>query len=233
MNPEKVIALDIETGPQPIEQLRRSIEIGKPPGNYKNPEAIEKWKQAEFDKQVDRAALHPETGELLAYGYQVHDEAPILFYQSELVDEAKLLESLWCTYTHYTAKGYSFAGSNFKGFDIPFCYVRSLGLGVDIPNPIKWESYGNKAGCYDLAEWWSPFYRENKTRASLDKMAKFLGHKGKNGDGALFYKQFDENQYEALEYLKNDIDMTRLCIDKLCPPNEPTIKDSPELEAAL
>lgn len=228
MKPEKVIAIDIETGPMPLEKLERLIKVGDAPGNYKKEESIENWKRQEFYKQVEKAALNPRTGELLAFAYEV-DGQFTSFMQGEITDERDLLSLFWQTYEHYRPRGYAFAGSNFKGFDIPFLYVRSLAHRIIVPNSIQWAKYGHEAGCYDLNEWWNVFPRHNKERISLDAMAQFFGHDGKNGDGALFYKMFYKDPSKAYDYLKNDIEMTRLCINNLCPPDEPKKQDEPEL----
>lgn len=229
MNAKKIIALDIETAPLPKDVLMRVIQVGNAPANYKDPEKIAQWKRREFDKLVDKAALDPTTGELLAFGYQLQKEQPMVFSQDDLINEEKLLELLWDTYRHYSLQGYGFAGVNFNGFDIYFAKIRSHILGVKVPVEICNKAYGNQAGCYELSDWWFPFQRENHNRISLDKMAKALGHVGKNGDGALFYKVFAENKTEAMDYLRNDLGMTRLCIDRLCPEDSVGFKDTPEL----
>tara|TARA_Y100000593_G_C4275138_1_gene319627 strand:- start:1256 stop:1450 length:195 start_codon:yes stop_codon:yes gene_type:complete len=45
-------------------------------------------------------------------------------------------------------------------------------------------------------------------RISLDNFCKFLGVKGKSGSGQFFSELYEEDHDAAIEYLKNDLDIT-------------------------
>ncbi len=54
--------------------------------------------------------------------------------------------------------------------------------------------------------WQAGDYRE---LISLDRFAKALGHEGKNGSGKYFSQTLKEDEAAAIEYLKNDLSLTR------------------------
>lgn len=225
MNPEKVIALDIETGPLPLDRLKYMMPEFTAPSNYKDPDKIQRsiWDQQE--KWIERAALSPISGQLLAYGYK-HPRNGVVIYTQDTdtnYTEKDLLNQLWQDYVNFTLDGFCFAGSNLVGFDFQFLKIRSHILQVELPPSITWARYGSEAGVFDLQDWWNFCPGQNRDKTGLDAMAKALGFAGKNGDGALFYKTFAENRGAAIEYLENDIVMTSNVIKAICPKTKPRI----------
>lgn len=223
MNRSKVIALDIETGPLPTDQLHRMMPEFEAPGNYKNPEAIQK---AIWDKQqawIDRAALSPETGQLLAFGFKMHNKPARMQFADSTLTERLLLEDLWHQYNCMSLDGYCFAGSNLIGFDIQFLKIRSIILGVELPAPITWARYGSEAGFFDLQDWWNFAPGQNRDKTSLNTMAKALGIPGKNGDGKFFHQMLKDDPEKAADYLENDLAMTEAVITRICPKTKPRV----------
>jgi len=49
-----------------------------------------------------------------------------------------------------------------------------------------------------------------EAEGNLDMVSRFLGGKGKTGDGAEFAGLWAEDKEKALEYLHNDLEQTKL-----------------------
>lgn len=225
MNPDKVIALDIETGPLPLEQLKRMTPKFEAPSNYKDPEKIQKAIWDQEAKWIEKAALSPMTGQLLAFGYKIRGSGIQVWCQDEkgFVAEKDLIEVFWEEYRQLTMQGYCFAGSNLIGFDFQFLKIRSHILGIELPPNITWARYGTEAGTFDIQDWWNFCPGQNRDKTGLDAISKALGFAGKNGDGTLFHQMFKDDPEAAIQYLENDIEMTRKVIDVICPKTKPRV----------
>ncbi len=229
MKPENVIAFDLESGPQPLEEIKHLMPEFHAPKNYKDQEKIESYKADKSSQWHDRAALSGATGKLLAWGVIDHFGRTQMYWLDSDTSESDMLEIFWKYYSDSIHQGFSFTGSNIAGFDVPFICMRSRALGIEIPSNLLWSKYAEGAGFYDLQDWWNIFPRQNRERVSLNTMARFFGHDGKNGEGADFHKIFATSVDAAIEYLVNDLEMTRLCADRLCPKSEPRPTESPAL----
>jgi hypothetical protein len=56
---------------------------------------------------------------------------------------------------------------------------------------------------------------EYQKRISLDRLAKFVGVGEKSGSGADFYEKWLNDRDAALEYLENDVRLTKAVWDKI------------------
>lgn len=126
------VVFDFETIPNQkliprAANLRDTLE---PPGNYKNEDTIEAWKDKQMEDMVSKMALHPMTGEICAAGYiklKGNEEIDRGVIRSDLNGEAALLEEFTEVLNGYT-KLISFNG---KKFDVPYYHVRSRLNGTD------------------------------------------------------------------------------------------------------
>ena len=222
-----IIVFDIETGPVPQAELKRL---------YKEPTFEEfcsscdpRWKddtkKAKFaEKQsgawgqfVDRAALSPITGQVLAVG--LRSEKGVVVIGDEGESEPDILDAWWCVYANNTKQNRRFVGFNCSGFDIPFLIRRSWFHGISVPQSV-FETNGRylSKNFLDLMVLWACMSREF---VPLDTVSRFFGIGGKPDgvDGSHFAKLWlsgkPEDRKAATEYLANDLDMTWKLAERL------------------
>lgn len=205
----KTFIFDIETGPLPEAELTALI----PPfdrdavktGNLKDPEKIAaKLAEAEAEHRrefIDRAALDPLTGQVLAIGILEKGGIAVLDDPSE----AMLLREFWQMCQGDMGRVHQLVGFNVCQFDLPFLIRRSWKHRIAVP-------YGYRRGRYwsdqvvDLREAWQ--LGDRQARGSLDSIARHLGVGAKNGDGKDFAELWQEDRAKAVAYLQNDLELT-------------------------
>lgn len=202
------LIFDIETGPESDEALVIMEPEFSAPANYKDPvkiaEKIEEQRQAWREK----AALCATTGRVLAIGIADVKGIHLLCYED---DEALLLREFWriaCP----GGKWRPLIGFNSNRFDIPFLVRRSFKLRVPVPGGVTHGRYLNQR-FIDLMDAWK--VGDYQASISLDRLAKHLGCGAKNGDGAQFAELLATDPEAALDYLRNDIEMTRAVAERL------------------
>lgn len=214
---------DIETGPLPAEQLEAIIPPFDPSevkcGNLKDPDKIAaKIAEAEASHKqcfIDRAALDPATGRVVAVGiYGIHADEFL-----PLVDhEEVLLSKFWSFVESKRPLQPQFVGVNILGFDLPFLVKRSWMLDVPVPQFVADIS----------AKWcnWHPMFMDlrliwqlgdRQARSSFDHIGKCLGTGGKTeGDcGKDFASLLIEDRDKAIAYLRNDCEQPAIWLRKM------------------
>ena len=213
------IVFDIETGPIPEKELLAMLPPFDPDnvkcGNLKDPEKIKaKIAQVEADHKrefIDKAALSPVSGQVVAVGYRQAETTAI---DTRLkLDEPVILEGFWKTFSSAKAHNHHMIGHNICGFDLPFLVRRSWLHDVAIPESILERGRYWNPVFIDTMGVWGCGSRGGNGYVTLDSLAKFFGVGGKPDDctGADFAKMLagkKEDQAKALAYLKNDLDMT-------------------------
>ena len=197
---------DIETGPLPDAELFATIPPFDPSdvktGNIKKADKIaDKIKECEasyFNDIREQAALSPTTGKVLAVGLETNKSTHLIAY-----DEEDILNVFW---HRFEDSDNHFIGFNIFNFDLPFLIKRSWKLGVAVPNGVRWGRYWSDR-FIDLRDLWQMGDRQAK--GSLDVICRHFGIEGKNGSGKDFARMFELNREKALEYLANDLRMTR------------------------
>jgi hypothetical protein len=225
----KTIVFDIETGPLPEIELLAILPAFDPAevktGNLKDPAKIaEKIAEAEANHRrdfIERAALDPLTGRVVAIGIMAYDasgEKPAALGKSgrfSIVghdDEARILREFWELTRGEMGRLNPMIGFNIFGFDLPFLFRRSWKHRIPIP-------FGLRRGRYwgdqvvDLRDAWQ--LGDRQARGSLDSIARHLGVGAKNGEGKAFAELWQSNRKQAEEYLRNDIELTALVADAL------------------
>lgn len=208
----KTFFFDIETGPLPEGELAALLPPFDPAevktGNLKDPEKIAaKLAEAEASHRrdfVEKAALDPISGRVVAIGLwpQGTDEFAILGDE----DEAVLLRRFWDTCQGEMGRVHQLVGFNIHTFDLPFLIRRSWKHRVPVP-------FGYRRGRYwseqvvDLRELWQ--LGDRQAHGSLDAIARHLGVGAKNGDGKDFANLWQSDRAKAVEYLRNDLALTR------------------------
>lgn len=202
---------DIETGPLPREELEELTEPFDPAsvkmGNIKDPEKralkLAESKANYMSDIVDKAALSPLTGQVLAIG-TLNVTGSVILAGSE----AEILDQFW---NIFHERHDFFIGFNSHTFDLPFLVKRSWKHGITV-NGIRKGRYWNDR-FIDLRDEWQMGDRQAK--GSLDAICRHFGIEGKNGNGKDFARMFELNREKALEYLENDLRMTKQVAERM------------------
>jgi 3'-5' exonuclease len=141
--------------------------------------------------------FNPESGEFYIIGHE---------------DEAATLRDFWRMCRAEMGRMNQMVGFNTHLFDLPFLIRRSWKHRVPVP-------LGARRGRYwadefvDLRDAWQ--LGDRQARGSLDAIAKHLGIGAKNGDGKSFAELWQSDRAKAVEYLRNDLQLTAKMADVL------------------
>jgi len=207
----QTIVFDIETGPLSEAELSAALPPFDPNevkvGNIKDPEKIAaKLAEAEANHRrdfVEKAALDAMTGRVLAIGmlYLFNGEFVVI----EHADEAQLLREFWVRCEHEMGRLNVMVGFNTHQFDLPFLVRRSWRHRVALPWNLRRGRYWSDQ-MIDLREAWQ--LGDRQAKGSLDAIAKHLDVGAKNGSGADFARLWQSDRPKAVEYLRNDLQLT-------------------------
>ncbi len=202
--------IDIETAARPTAEIEALLSAVTPPSNYRDPEKIAAYISEKRSQQLADAALDATLGRILVIGL-LKNGAPLLLDDD---DEAEKLSAFWYHLNNQflqNGKIVTFCGHR---FDLPFAARRSWALGVPLP---YWWSIDNgrppRTHFIDLAEVWA--CGDRSETISLDRLGKFLGLGGKNGDGAYFAHLWSTDRHAAAIYLRRDLELTAACFQKM------------------
>lgn len=195
------IVFDIETGPLPETQLKELMPEFEAPANLKDPEKIKAAIESKRKAWIEDAALSPLTGEVLAIGLWIDGTYVII---SEPATEAMMLHEFWDAIQDSNG-GHHIVGWNCRLFDIPFLIRRSWKFRVTVPLTVRGKRYW-ESQITDLRDVWQ--CGDRQAPGSLDAVAKHLGIGSKTGSGKDFANLWKSDRPKAIEYLKNDLDMT-------------------------
>lgn len=207
----QTIYFDIETGPLAENELAALLPPFDPAevktGNIKDPEKIAaKLAEAETNHRrdfFDRAALDPLTGRVIAIGLLYPDSGEFVVIGHD--DEAATLKEFWQVCQGDMGRINEMIGFNSNQFDLPFLIRRSWKHRVPVPHGIRRGRYWSEQ-MIDLRDLWQ--LGDRQARGSLDAVAKHLGVGSKNGDGKSFAKLWETDREKAIEYLRNDLQLT-------------------------
>ena len=232
------IVFDIETGPLPEAELEALLPPFDPAevkvGNLKDPEKIAaKIAEAEANHRqsfVDRAALDPLTGRVLAIGVLDVSGAPAEVKIIGWQDEAELLRDFWELCMGDMGRVNELIGFNSHLFDLPFLVRRSWKHRVQVPRGIRRGRYWSDQSV-DLRESWQ--LGDRMARGSLDAIARHLGVGAKLSapvakcvphgpmiTGKDFAGLWVSDRSTAEAYLRNDLELTVKVAERLgCVPH--------------
>lgn len=155
---------------------------------------------------VDRAALEPSTGQIVAIGYTSTESDVWLL---DIADEAAMLQRFWSQYAKCRQQQRKLVGHNIYEFDLRFIAVRSWVHGLDVPQTIlergKWIDSHTFVDTMQLAAFGT------RRHMKLDTLARLfgVGQKPEGVTGAMFHQLLKTDKIKAEEYLRNDLKMTR------------------------
>ena len=215
---KKVVAFDIETGPLPEDQIRKVAPAFKDSevktgnlGLEKQLEKIALEKSKHLSKIVSSAPLNAEYGQVLAIGI-LGDKGPDIITG----DEQEMLCEFWGKATVDFQEGLSiWVGHNILGFDLPFLLRRSIIVGVSVPSFLRPKLGGRYWPDFwiDTMDVWKA--GDYRATISLDRFCKASGLSGKNGSGEFFSELMKEDKQKAIEYLENDLAITKELADRV------------------
>ena len=220
-----MLIFDIETGPLPEDRLKELYQ--EPTFEQFAADCDQRWKpetkQAKFEehvagawaKFVERAALSPITGQVLAIGLMNSENGKKAILDCG-EDEAAGLQSFWKKYLASRTAGRSLVGFNIAGFDVPFLVRRSWFLGVAVPASIfdATGRYLDHLFVDLLARWRCGNFQESIKLADLAR-AMGCGDKPEGVTGADFHRLWKTDRDRAIDYLTNDLEMTAKCAAKM------------------
>ncbi len=182
---------------------------------------LTKLQTAESDYWNDiykNGALCSLTGQVLAIGYKSirqGEEEPrlILDCQSEAMTERQILEKFWALLGSAVKQSRQMIGHNIHDFDIPFLVQRSYVVGVSVPSSLFNGRYLNSLIVDTYKVWGAGAW---KPKGSLDAICRACGFGSKGGkSGGQFFEMFETNREEAIEYLRNDLELTWKVAERL------------------
>lgn len=222
-----MLIFDIETGPLSEETLRSLYQeptyeefAANCDQRWKEETKREKFETAKVDgwaKFVDRAALSPVTGQVLAIGVRSDSgKSAIVDCSGGNGNESKSIAAFWHKYEQCREKNSQLVGFNIFGFDVPFLVRRSWLIGIDVP-----DSVFDPTGRYpdrlfvDLLARWRCGNREDSIK--LDALARALGvgHKTEGVNGKDFHLLWAQDRAKAEEYLQTDLEITAKCAQRM------------------
>jgi 3'-5' exonuclease len=223
------IYFDIETSALPETELAALVPPFDPAevktGNIKDPEKIAaKIAEAQANHRrefFEKAALDPLTGRVLAVGVLTRTPHPDPLPSAEREetffiighdDEAQTLREFWELCRGEMGRINEMVGFNTHAFDLPFLIRRSFKHRVPVPFGIRRGRYWGDE-MVDLREIWQ--LGDRQARGSLDSIARHLGVGMKNGDGGAFAELWRSDRAKAVEYLRNDLELTAKIADAL------------------
>lgn len=172
------------------------------PKNYKDQAKILEYIEAERKEWLEKAALSPVTGRVLAIGVKTSSGSEIF-----CDDEKTALVAFWAKVVEFGRARVQLAGFNCYRFDLPFLVRRSWLHGVAVPDGVQdARGYFNRIHFADLYEAWQ--CGDKGASISLDSLAKYLGVGAKTGEGAHFAALWATERKLALAYLENDLALT-------------------------
>jgi DNA polymerase elongation subunit (family B) len=208
-----MIFFDIETESLTAEELLlRQPKFGAR-ANIKDPVKIEADIEAKKKAWVEKAALDPFSGRVVAIGC-AQDESEIIcdHYNGEPKGERDIIDDFWEFYTR--EKSHVFCGFNIISFDVPYLVRRSFALGIRVPKEINGvfnfaSTNGRRMSTrfLDLMDFWR--LGNFQDRISLSNFAVHCGFQPKEQSGKDFAGLLRTDNKEAIRYLKNDVALVR------------------------
>lgn len=216
MTMQHVVFLDLETLPGPE---RPDPETLTPPGNYKSPDAISKWRAENADKLYRAQALDSMLGRILTIGFAVDDQDPVAMtlgleaeneadllrqFENAIIEECGSAPPTWVAFNGYS-------------FDMPWIWRKAIKHGLNyLPRKINFDRY--KGNIVDPMRMWHP--HDYRGFVKLGDLAAFLGLGTKTDgfDGSMIFDAWQEGRLEEIaDYCREDVALVREVFRKLEP----------------
>lgn len=236
------ITIDIETIPaqrpdvmaeireQKQAELDAAVASIKVPGNYKKQETIDEWLlnekpkqekalrdafEADVDEAYRKTGLDGAFGQICVIGCAFNDEAPIMTFRADWLDEVGVLQDFNCLLTDRVNRSDEFStcviGHNVIGFDLRFLVQRHIVRGIK-PHIVITRAAQAKPWepekVFDTSAQWAG----SGGRISLDKLCRALEIPSpKDGiDGSKVWDAVRDGRLEeVVSYCARDVIATR------------------------
>lgn len=209
MNTMKLF-IDIET--RPSDELPSLDEISAP-ANYKDPEKIQAYKEANQLAEWHKQALNPIKGNILTISAAIDDGDVVEFWG---VYEINMLTDFcdWL-YLNNVSRGCEIIGHNIINFDMPWLYLKAAKYGLkEIRNILP--QYKFDKLIFDTMQKLNPW---GVSYISLSDAAKLFGLEEKSlsmDDVKEMWNDLtEENIVKISTYCANDVEITRGVYKKL------------------
>lgn len=208
--------IDIETVPLAASMAAPYPEAERqPPANYKNPDAIEAWRERDraawAEQRAKECSLNPRLGRVLAIGMATPADEGVYYAQDEDAEKT-VIRAFW---DELMEDGMPTKAITWNGaWDLRFLVVRSLILGLTIPVDAR-----------IVRDWAKPFNTDWHTDVKrvlvgdgitkgegLDEWARVFGLPGKadGWTGASVYPAYLEGRHQDIQdYCLADVVATR------------------------
>ena len=206
--------IDIETLPDLSDGAKERVRASlKAPANYKNPDAIDKWKDENAEESWRKTSFDGGYGSICVVGFAIDDSPAQTIIAN---DEASALMQFW-EHTNGASKPQEqieWIGHNLLGFDLPFLWKRNVIHGTKKHIRIPKDARHGAGRAFCTMQAWAGY----KDRISLDALAKILGlqsHKA-DFDGSMVYDAWVAGEKEKIaEYCRNDVELTRQIYNRI------------------
>jgi len=214
------VYLDIET--IPTQDLAEQTEIKssiKPPANYKKIETIAAWLAESGEAAADKAwrdtALDGTSGELLAIGLAINEEAVQVFLRRLDEPEDQLLREAFAWIEQQpSCQGELRSDTIWVGhnvlWDLRFLFQRCAVHGVTPPAPLRLETRPSWSGMVvDTMQLWAGY----NGKISLDRLCRALripSPKTEDADGSKVWDLVCDERYKVIrDYCARDVEAVR------------------------
>jgi len=195
---------DIETAALSESELQAIMPEFEAPANYRDEAKIKAAIEEKRKAWLEDAALDPLTGRVLCIGLLLGDKFTVLDNPSE----ALLLSEFW---GRCVIPGRRMIGFNVCQFDLRFLLARAWKHGLN-PQHVRKGRYWSD-DFVDLRDVWQ--CGDRQAHGSLDSIAKHFGVGQKTGNGKDFAKLCETDREKALEYLRNDLMLTKAIAERM------------------
>lgn len=205
------IFIDIETIPGESKPALHEVSA---PANYKDPEKIRAYQEANVDEVYRKQALDSMTGRVWCIGLAIDDAEPTAWVSESEKDLLEGLSSL-LTKSNLAPREVMWVGHNALSFDMRWLWRRCIKYGLTgLAGFIDLDRY--RGNVRDTMLMWS--CGDSRDYVSLDKLARFLGLGSKTPgmDGSKVYDLWcDGKAQECADYCKQDVELTRAVYQRL------------------
>lgn len=203
------IVIDIETIPSQEKWVQDYVrENLSPPANYKDPEKIEKWKEENLEKQLDKCGLDGAFNHIVCIGYAINDEPAKVLHIENHKHEAAMIDNFFQITGKLTGVP-TVIGHNVKGFDMLIIKQRAMIHQVPLCTTLPFYAKRYDDNPFDTMLRWN----DNKPNdfVKLDKLCRAFGLPSKDGiDGSMVYSLWKAKNFRDLvEYCRDDVEITR------------------------
>ena len=181
---------------------------------------VDAAKAAHWQDFLDKAALSPLTGRVLAIGYQLPNGRYVCHHYEEHGSEAGLIERFWAIVQKGMKAREKIVGHGSDRFDLRFLVRSSWLQGIDVPDEIFDGRYWNRCFRDTMKLWQCGDYSERFIK--LGVLGQAFGIGGKLTDGGVsgaefskFYWGSPEERALALQYLEKDVELTAAIASKM------------------